>query len=37
MVEFAQGALSVDEVGGSQLVQSFQSHDGGISSVVAHL
>lgn len=37
VVEFAQGALSVDEVGGSQLMQSFQSHSGGIPSVVAHL
>lgn len=37
VVEFAQGALSVDEVGGSQLMQSLQSHSGGVPSVVAHL
>lgn len=37
MVQFAKGALPVDEVGGCQLVQSFQSHSGGVTGVVAHL
>lgn len=37
MVQLAQSALPVDEVGGGQLVQSFQSHRGGIPRVIAHL
>lgn len=37
MVQLAQSALPVNEVGGSQLVQSFQSHGGRISRVIAHL
>ncbi|TNN58305.1 hypothetical protein EYF80_031488 [Liparis tanakae] len=31
VVQLAQSALSVDEVGGGQLVQSFQSHGGGVT------
>lgn len=30
VVQFAEGALSVDEVRGGQLVQRFQSHSGGV-------
>jgi len=37
VVQLAQSALSVDEVRGGQLVQSFQSHGGGVTRVIAHL
>jgi len=37
VVQFAQSALPVYEVGGSQLVQSFQSHGGGVARKIAHL
>lgn len=37
VVQLAQRALPVDEVGGSQLVQSFQSHSGGVTRVIARL
>lgn len=36
VVQLAQGALPVNEVGGGQLVQSFQSHSGGVTRVIAH-
>lgn len=37
VMQLAQSALPVDEVGGGQLVQSFQSHSGGITGIIAHL
>jgi len=37
VVQLAQGALSVNEVGGGQLVQGLQGDGRGVAQVIAHL